>query len=86
MGELFLFGENLQARYGIAGDAQHFSVIVNKIRTTITNCAQFARADSGESEWVEHDNHVFLTVEIGEGNTLTELIGQGELWGAIADA
>ena len=72
--EFFLFRENFQTRDWVARDAEHFSVVVDEIRTAITNCAQFARADSREREWVEHDNYILLAVEIREGNTLAELI------------
>jgi hypothetical protein len=85
VGELFLFREDFQTWDRITGDAEHFSVIVTKISTTVTNCAQFTRAGSRESEWVEHHNHILFSVEIRERNFLTELIGQSEFWGAIAD-
>ena len=86
MREFLLFRENFQTRDRVTRDAEHFSVIVNKISTTITNCAQFTRANSRECEWVEHDNDILLAVKIGKGNTLAELIRQGELGCAIADS
>ena len=63
------------------GDRQDLDVVVLEVGEVVAHRAQLARADAGEGEGVEHQQHGAVAAERRERDLLVVLVLQGEVGG-----